>query len=275
MRFVAQTSSLMLLFLPVLWGCADNSFALKQQTQSLQQQQVALQQRNQELQSRAATLDRDNQDLEALLAQTRQQSKVVEDQLAAVREQLMTASAQLSQLRDEKQLTQKQTEALMASVRRRAGAQITANNSLQKNLPTLNLPGVEVRADGDVVRVELPADKLFQGDSVVLQPVASALLDTVALEIARTYPNQQIGIEGHTSNDVVRTPGVGDHVQLSTARAAAVYQFLVARGQIPANRLMVVGHGAGHPVVSNATAAGKARNSRVELVVYPESPSGQ
>ncbi len=53
------------------------------------------------------------------------------------------------------------------------------------------------------------------------------------------------------------------------ARATAVYQYLVARGQIPSNRMFIVGHGSNHPVVSNATAAGKARNSRVELVVYP------
>ena len=32
----------------------------------------------------------------------------------------------------------------------------------------------------------------------------------------------------------------------------------------------VVGHGSNHPVVSNATPAGKERNRRVELVVYPE-----
>ena len=270
MRVVARTTSLVLLCLTALCGCAsDSSFALKRQTESLQQQQLALQQRNTELQSRAATLDRDNQDLESLLAQTRQQSKVVEDQLAAVREQLTTATAQLAQIRDEKQLTEKQAEALMASVRRRAGAQITANNSLQKNLPTLNLPGVEVRADGDVVRVELPADRLFQPDSTMLQPVAGTMLDAIAAELARVYPDQTIGIEGHTDNDPVHTRGL-DQQQLSVARATAVYQYLVARGQIPSNRMFIVGHGSNHPVVSNATAAGKARNSRVELVIYPE-----
>jgi chemotaxis protein MotB len=268
MRVVAWTTSLVLFCLPVLSGCAENSLALRQ-GQGLQQQQIAMQQRASELQTRANTLDRDNQELESLLAQTRQQSKLIEDQLAATREQLSTASAQLAQLRDEKQLTERQAEALMASVRRRAGAQITANSSLEKNLPALNLPGVEVRADGDVVRVELPAARLFQPGATVLQPVAGTLIDTVAMELARNYPNQTIGIEGHTDNDILRTPGI-DHNQLSLGRAAAVYQYLVARGQISANRLFIVGHGSSHPVVSNATAAGKARNSRVELVVYPE-----
>jgi len=269
MRLVALASLLVLLALPALTGCANSSYALQQKTTELQQAQVALAQRNQELQSRASTLDRDNQELQTLLAQTRQQGKLYEDQLAAMRDQLAAATTQLAHLRDEKQLTEKQTEALMASTRKRMGATITANNSLQRNLPPLNLPGIEIRVDGDVVRVELPADRLFQPSSTMLQPVAGPLLDNVAAELARNYPDQKIGVEGHTDGDLVRSAG-GDNQQVSTARATAVYQYLAARGQIAANRLFIVGHGATQPVVSNATAAGKARNSRVELVVYPE-----
>jgi flagellar motor protein MotB len=269
MRVVARTSSLVLVCLPVMAGCASNPYALQSQNQAMQQQQTALAQRNQELQSRAATLDRDNQELETLLAQTRQQAKVLDDHLAALRDQLSTATAQLAQLRDEKQLTEKQTEALMASTRRRSGAQITANNSLQRNLPPLNLSGIDVRADGDVVRVELPAARLFQNGYNTLQPVAGPLLETVAAEIARAYPDQRIGVEGHADSEV-RYPQGGDAQQISVARATAVYQYLISRGQIPATRLFIVGHGNNHPVVSSATAAGKARNSRVELVVYPD-----
>ena len=36
------------------------------------------------------------------------------------------------------------------------------------------------------------------------------------------------------------------------------------------NQLFVIGHGGNHPVVSNASDAGKARNRRIEFVVYPE-----
>jgi len=269
MRVVALAGSLGLLWLPLLAGCANNPYALQSQNQALQTQQASLAQRNQELQSRASTLDRDNQELETLLAQTRQQGKVLEDHVAALRDQLATATTQLAQLRDEKHLTDKQTEALMASTRRRVGAQITANNSLQRNLPPLNLSGIDVRADGDVVRVELPAARLFQPGSAMLQPVAGPLLGSVAAELARSYPDQRIGVEGHTDGDLIRS-GMGDNQQISVARATAVYQHLAARGVIAANRMFVVGHGANNPVVSNATAAGKARNSRVELVVYPE-----
>ncbi|MGD9721577.1 MAG: OmpA family protein [Pirellulales bacterium] len=274
MRVVATASSLVLLLLPVLTGCANNPYALQKQNQTLQQQQLALQQRNNELQARASALDRDNQELGTLLAQARQQSKLTEDQLTAVRDQLSGVGQQLSQLRDEKHLVDKQAEALVASTRRRAGATITANNSLARTMPTINIPGVEVRPDGDVMRIELPAARLFQPGSGTLQPVAGTLIDTVCLEIARAYPEQTVGVEGHTDNDFLRTPQGYDSQQLSVAQATAVYQYIISRGQIPAGRLFIVGHGANHPVVSNATAAGKARNSRVELVVYPEKAGG-
>ncbi len=270
MRGFACAASLVLFVLPLAGGCANSSYALQKQNQTLTEQQLALQQRNQELQTRANTLDHDNQELAALLAQNRQQSKVIEDQLVAVRDQLATTSAQLAQVRDEKQLNDKQTEALLASTKRHSGARITANSSLQKSLPGVNLPGVEVRPDGDVVRIELPAARLFQPGSTVLQPVAGTMLDSVAAEIARVYPDQKVGVEGHTDGDLVRGTQGGDNQQLSVARATAVYQYMSARNQLAANRMFIVGHGANQPVVSNATAAGKARNSRVELVIYPE-----
>ncbi len=274
MRVVAIAGSLSFALLPALTGCANNPYALQTKNQTLQQQQLTLQQRNNELQARASALDRDNQELGTLLAQTRQQAKVTEDQLVAVRDQLKGLGSQLTQIRDEKQLTEKQVEALMASTRRRTGATITANNSLHGNLPAANIPGVEVRTDGDVVRIELPTARIFQPNSTVMQPVAGTLIDTVALEIARSYTQQVIGVEGHTDNNFIRTPQGHDNQQLSVAQATAVYQYIVSRGQIPANRLFIVGHGANHPVVSNATAAGKARNARIELVVYPEKASG-
>jgi outer membrane protein OmpA-like peptidoglycan-associated protein len=40
-------------------------------------------------------------------------------------------------------------------------------------------------------------------------------------------------------------------------------------------QLFIVAHGANHPLVSNATAAGRSRNRRMELVVYPERAAAQ
>ena len=255
-------------------GCAQNPLAVQGQVQTLQQQQITLQQRSRELESRASTLDQDNQELQTLLAQARQEGKLAQDQLTAVRDQLSNLTSQLAQVREDKQFSDRQAESLLASTRRRAGATITPNNSLQRNLPTINIPGVEVRMDGDVVRVELPANRMFVAESASLQQTAATLIDTVGAEVARSYPQQTIGIEGHTDNDLIRGGAAGNQ-QTSLARANAVYQQLVARGTLQPGQLFVVGHGGNHPVVSNATPSGRVRNNRVELVVYPEKAGGR
>jgi flagellar motor protein MotB len=252
-------------------GCQQGPSTTAQQPPSpFQQQQLAMLQRQQELQSRTSTLDLDNQDLQTKLAQSQQQSRLLQDQLAVTREQLNSTAQQLTQARETQQSTEQQAQALAASVKKRNTTTISANNSLERNLPTLNIPGVEIRQDGDVVRVELPTDRLFNSGTAQLRQDGVPLLDTVSSELQRAYPNQIIGVEGHTDTD---PPPQGMWVtnhQLSIARAGAVFDYLTTRGRMRPQQLFIVGHGSNHPVVSNATPQGKARNRRVELVVYPE-----
>ena len=49
-----------------------------------------------------------------------------------------------------------------------------------------------------------------------------------------------------------------------------MFDFLTSRTSLKQGQLFLVAHGPNHPVVSNATAAGRARNRRIELVIYPE-----
>lgn len=243
---------------------------LQQQVASLQQQQQVLAQQARDLQSRAATLDQDNQELETLLAQSQQQSRIYEDQARALREQLSSTTAQLADSRQQVKASEEKSKTWEASLRRRGGAQIRANNSLSSALPAISIAGVEARQDGDVVRVELPGNRLFTPGSARLLPDASRMIDDVADAISRQYPGQLIGVEGHTDNDPVLSGQWANNHQLSTARAMAVYDQLTLRGRFRPEQLFVVGHGANQPVVSNATPAGKERNRRVELVIYPE-----
>lgn len=271
MRNVARVSWWCWVSLAVTLGCAQTPQLTQTQLQSIQQQQVAVTQQNQELQARATTLDRDNQELAALLAQARQQSRVYEDQSAALREQLNSTTAQLTQLRDEHQQTERRTESLVATVKRKASATIPANNSLARQLPAINIPGVECRVDGDVVRIELPGNHLFAPGGAQLLPQAPSLIHKVAEQIAISYPQHIVGVEGHTDSDPIQSGRWANNHQLSVGRAMAVYdQLAYGRTRLTPEQLFVVGHGANHPVVSNATPSGKERNRRVELVVYPE-----
>ncbi len=258
-----------------LSGCAENALVLKGQVDKFQQQQLALSKQKDELQNRASALDRDNQDLINRLTQERQRSKVQDDQVAMLREQLSGTAAQLARLRDEKKTTDQKVQALTASLQRQGGPPITPNNSLLQTLPAINLPDVYTRRDGDVIRVEMPAHRLFGSGNAQLLSGANQLIVAVAAELMRSFPDQIIGVEGHTEQDPVVGSQWRNGHHLSIGRALAVYDVLVVQARIPAGQVFVVGHGANHPLFSNATPAGKQRNSRVELVVYPESVRGR
>lgn len=258
---------------PVLaaWaGCTNNSWALKGQVQQLQQQQIELSQKNQELQTRVTALDRGNQEKDILTAQAEQRAQVAEDQLAAVKEQLRTMTTQLAQLREQEKSSQQRVRALNASLRRRGAAVIRPNNSLEQTLPVIDLPGVEVRRDGDVIRVELPGSTLFPRSDGRLSPEGVRLVTQVAGQLAREYPRQRIRVEGHTSTAPLPGGVWPSRTQLSLTEALVVFNVMVKQLGLSESRLGVAGHGAAYPVVSNATPAGQQRNHRVELVVYPE-----
>ena len=138
----------------------------------------------------------------------------------------------------------------------------------------LAVPGVETRFDGNVVRLELPADRLFEGGSAALRPGGSALLTEVAGEIDRVFPEHFVGIEGHVDTEPLEQAAWGSPHQLTAARAATALDFFTTRTPLRQGQLFLVAHGANHPVVSNATAAGRSRNRRVELVIYPERMGG-
>jgi len=253
-----------------LAGCADNPMVLQGRVAQYQQQQSALQKQNELYQARIDTLDRDNQRKEALLAQQQQQTKLLEDRLAAVTDQLRSASDKLAQVQGEKQEIDTRSKALTASLRRQAGVSITPNNSFLQTLPAIRYPDVHVRRDGDVIRVELPGNQIFDPGSARVRPAATNMIADVAIEIRRAYPDQQLGIEGHTDTDAVTGGQYRSNHELSVARAQAVFDVLVSSQRYRPEQLLVVGHGANHPVVSNGTLEGKQRNRRVELVIYPD-----
>ncbi|MBX3424310.1 MAG: OmpA family protein [Pirellulales bacterium] len=251
-------------------GCGRLVFQPKngaQQTAAAQQQ---IAQQTQEYQTRAAALDRDNQELESLLAQSRQQIQLLNGELTATREQLRTTTDQLVAMRTDNETLRTQSSQLVSTQQQRAGAEIRANNSLLKNLQIKGLPGVEVRQDGDVLRVEIPGDRIFMPGSPYLQNGAEQLLTTVAADLRRNFPDHIIGIEGHTDDAATHSQQFPTHHHLSAAQALTVSNLLVQRSTMPEAQMFVIGHGANHPIVSNASEEGRARNRRIEFVVYPE-----
>jgi flagellar motor protein MotB len=267
--------ALALLSALTLAGCGQNAYAPAQPPPAVAAmapaQQQALVQQSQQFQQRAVALDRDNQELASLLAQSRQQSQLLEEQIRATQLQLRETTDRLAATQADNDQLRSRTTALTASMQTRAQPEFRANNSLLRNLAIANMPGVNVRQDGDVVRIELPGDQLFNFGTAQFKLGGDTLLRAAAADLAQNYPQQLIGIEGHTDSSPPVTAQYPSAQHLAVSQAMAVYDLLTRSGGMPAQQLFVVGHGGSHPLVSNATEAARARNRRIELVVYPET----
>ncbi len=224
----------------------------------------------QELSRRVTQLDADNRDLHARLAQKEQEIRKQNELALSLQKQLSETAQQAAQLAAEKSDATQKLASVKTATQHRGGATITANNSLHNSLNVIDIPGVEVRQDGPVIRIELPSDRVFVQGSDQLQQTALQTLEQVSVAIRQNYPQQRIGVEGHTDNALV--PGIAtNHHQLATNQASAVFNQLLRSGRFQANQLTVVSHGANHPRFSNGDPAGRARNRRVELVIYPDA----
>ncbi len=235
------------------------------------EQQNALAQQTQQYQQRAASLDRDNQEIESLLAQSRQQIQLLDEQIRATQTQLRDTTDRLASVQADNDQLRNRTTALAASMQTHSQAEIRANNTLLRSLSITGMPGINVRQDGDVIRIELPGDQLFNLGTAQYKVGADGILRAVAADLLQNYPQQIIGIEGHSDGSPVTSPQFPTDQHLSVAQAMAAYDLLTRTAGMPPRQLFVVGHGGSHPIVSNATEPGRARNRRIELVIYPET----
>ena len=230
-------------------------------------QQQSLTSQVQDLTRRTSQLDLNNTNLTRELAQSQQQQQQYQEQIALLQKQLGDTANRLKSEQVATQETSKQLQALQASTTFRGGASISANNSMKQALQTITIPGLEVRQEGEVVRIEIPADKLFTPGSAEMTAEASRILDEVASAIARSYPRQRIIVEGHSDN----TPGHRGQRALAHERSIANrLPTLRARRTIsPRGNSRFSRWAKTYPLASNATAAGQAKNRRIEVVVYP------
>lgn len=151
-------------------------------------------------------------------------------------------------------------------------------DELQRQIAELNKTPAEASGFGkgyDVVfdpsagtiTVTLETAILFDSGKADLKKTTSVELDHIASVLKGTYAGRQIDVVGHTDTDPIKKSKWKDNWELSNQRALSVVRYLIQRG-IPTDRIRASGCGEYRPRASNSTAAGKARNRRVEVVVH-------
>jgi flagellar motor protein MotB len=122
-------------------------------------------------------------------------------------------------------------------------------------------------------RIGISGSVLFAFNSAELQPEGRQLLKSLGAPLA-TYlaaRNEVLMVSGFTDDRQVRGDGqarFADNWELSAQRALTVMRALIEDG-MPASSVFAAAFGAEQPVASNADAAGRAQNRRVEMAPTP------
>jgi outer membrane protein OmpA-like peptidoglycan-associated protein len=110
----------------------------------------------------------------------------------------------------------------------------------------------------------------FDTNKATIKPQSDTILEAV-LSVLTEYPAiEELQVEGHTDDR-------GSHrhnLELSADRAAAVVEWLVARGVSP-NRLVSKGFGPDKPIAPNETDEGRQQNRRVEFHILKQQKSAE
>lgn len=138
--------------------------------------------------------------------------------------------------------------------------------ALQRVLaPEIQFHAVNLTITREGLIISLQEVGFFDSGSAVLKPGAMPALSKIASILSKTPQN--IRVEGHTDNVPIHNSKFASNWELSTARATEVLNLLITRFGIAPQRLSAAGYAKFHPVASNKTTQGRARNRRVDIVV--------
>lgn len=219
------------------------------------------------------------------------ESRAERDQLRVSNEELQRSlranrdqqSQTIARLTAEKQALEQQ----LAEARR---AQAELEAAMQREVERVRssydslVDSLQSELDAGSVRIEQLQGKLtvsvadrlfFDSGRADVRADGQEVLRKVARVLAE-LADKHVRIEGHTDN----VPIVGNlariyptNWELGAARAVNVLRFLQEEAGLDPARLTAVTYGQYHPVADNAEADGRARNRRIEIVLYdPERP---
>ena len=130
---------------------------------------------------------------------------------------------------------------------------------------------IRLSQSGGKLRVDLVDKILFDSGEAVISKRGEGVLSRVGAVLA-AMDDKQIQVSGHTDSNPISeklAPQFPTNWELSVSRAVNVVRFLEEKASVPAKNLTATGYGQYHPIASNKSAAGRARNRRIEILLTP------
>ena len=141
--------------------------------------------------------------------------------------------------------------------------------TLSKALNSFEGKGLTVEQKNGKVYVSMENKLLFKSGSWAVGSEGKNAVVEVG-KVLGDNPEISVLIEGHTDDDPFGGSGaIADNWDLSTKRATAIVAILSENKAVNKQNLTAAGRGEFSPLGSNATAEGKAKNRRIEIILTP------
>jgi chemotaxis protein MotB len=225
-------------------------------------------------QARAATAE-----AEALKAHERAKvaehaHKLLEEQLAAIEAERLRLSSERDKLSSERDLLSQAVQEKEAELAR---LKATYTNLEEKMKAEIAEGEIRLSQAEGRIQVDLVDKILFDSGEAQLSERGAEVLTRLGAVLVGVE-GRSIQVSGHTDDSPPSqrlAATFPTNWELSVARAVNVVRFLQEKASVPARRLVAAGYGETHPVASNATPKGRARNRRIEILLIPELPSAK
>lgn len=228
-----------------------------------------------------ASLDREQQlqsqvgQLQGTIGQMEKRIADIQNENARLTSQIDEALKNAQQQAGLANLTQKQLEAeqkRLWDMRRLLEQQRETTENLRKKmadaLVNFSSNELSVFVKNGRVYVSLQENLLFPSGSAVVNPKGKEALGTLA-QVLNGNSDINVLIEGHTDSIPIKGR-YEDNWALSVARSTAIVRVLTDMYKVDPVRVTASGRSKYEPVDTNATAEGRARNRRTEIILVPK-----
>lgn len=269
-KFLAPVAALLL-----LTSCVTKKQYAEVQSnyEKLKTEHTALQNDYNEAKVRIAEYTSDSKSLAARLKEEQNRNK----EMKAAYAQLQTSyqsnvqqgNVNISKLVDEINASNKFIKQLVDAKSRSDSLNQALTNKLTRSLSKQEMNDVDVQVLKGVVYISLADNMLYKSGSYEIGDRAGETLSKIA-KIITDYKDYDVLIEGNTDNVPISQKNIRNNWDLSALRASSVVQALQNQYGVDPKRLSAAGRGEYNPIASNATAVGKQRNRRTQIIITPK-----
>lgn len=158
---------------------------------------------------------------------------------------------------------------LEAMIAAKEAAMKKLKDTLSKALNNFEGKGLTVEQKNGKVYVSMENKLLFNSGSWAVGSEGRKAVVELG-KVLGDNPDLSVLIEGHTDDDPYGGSGpIANNWDLSTKRATAIVAILSENTSINKQKLTAAGRGEFSPLASNASAEGKAKNRRIEIILTP------